>query len=143
MNGLLLYISEEWDFDRDCVIQMRDFDRDRMIQILSSIDGIYFDNLESAKRDPSIDEIRGCYDYRGYSDDFTFMSASSNFWFRGSGPAAVDLAFRIQQGYPEPIRLIDEGYIFDLVISDFDSADDLSDAMDKASHEAAQEDGDP
>lgn len=143
MNGLLLYISEEWDFDRDCVIQMRDFDRDRMIQILSSIDGIYFDNLESAKRDPSIDVIRGSYEYRGYSNDFTFMSDSSNFWIRGSGPPAVDLAFRIQQGYPEPIHIIDEGYIFDLVISDFDSADDLSDAMDKASHEAAQEDGDP
>ena len=132
MNGMLLYISEE-----------RDFDRDRMIQILSSIDGIYFDNLESAKRDPSINMIEGSYEYRGYSNDFTFMSASSNFWIRGSGPPAVDLAFRIQQGYPEPIRLIDEGYIFDLVISDFDSADDLSDAMDKASHEAAQEDGDP
>ena len=132
MNGMLLFISEE-----------RDFDRDRMIEILLSIDGIYFDNLESAKRDSSIDVIRGWYDYRGYSNDFTFRSHSSSFWFRGSGPPAVDLAFRIQQGYPEPIRLIDEGYIFDLVISDFDSADDLSDAMDKASHEAAQEDGDP
>ena len=131
MNGMLLFISEE-----------RDFDRDRMIEILWSIDGIYFDNLESAKRDPSINIIRGCYDYRGYTDEFTFMSDSSNFWFRDSGPPAVDLAFRIQQRYPEPIRVIDEGYLFDLVISDFDSADDLSDAMDKASHEAAQEDGD-
>ena len=74
MNGMLLFISEE-----------RDFDRDRMIEILLSIDGIYFDNLESAKRDSSIDVIRGWYDYRGYSNDFTFRSHSSSFGFGVQG----------------------------------------------------------
>ena len=124
MNGIILYISDE-----------RDFDRDRVIQVLSSIDGIYFDNIEGAKRNPSIDTIEGVYDYRGDSTIFTFKANSADtgdIWFRGSGPAAVDLAFRIQQGYPEPIHVIDQAYNFDLVISDFDSADDLSDAMDKA-----------
>ena len=121
MNGIILYISDE-----------RDFDRDRVIQILLSIDGIYDDNVEGAKRDSSIDMIEGEYDYRGDSTIFMFKTDTGDISFRGSGPAAIDLAFRIQQRYPEPIHVIDQAYNFDLVISDFDSADDLSDVMDKA-----------
>lgn len=111
-----------------------------MILVLLSIEGIYDHNLESARHDPSNKLIEGEYDYYEYSTMITFkadLEDSGAIWFQDSGPAAIDLAFRIQQGYPEPLRVVHEDYLFDLVISDFDSAADLSDAMDKTANAAA------
>ena len=53
----------------------------------------------------------------------------------GTGPASLDIAWRIQKDYAEPIHLIDEQYTFDFVIRDFDSLESLTQAANKAMNE--------
>ena len=125
MNSLLLFIDK-----------YQKFDRENALRLLLSIEEIYFDNLAAARRDPFVNVIEGFYDYDGDNTIVTFQADSvgmGTIWFRGTGPAAVDLVFRIQQGYPEPLRVVDQAYNFDLLVSDYGSAAELSDAMDKAS----------
>lgn len=43
----------------------------------------------------------------------------------GSGEASLAAALYIQASYPEDIRLIDEGYSFDLVLRDIGSVSEL------------------
>jgi hypothetical protein len=52
-------------------------------------------------------------------DDFTTIQLDHNqetIMFDGSGEASLSAALHIQSNYPKDIRLIDEGYGFDIVL---------------------------
>lgn len=50
----------------------------------------------------------------------------------GAGPASVRFSFLLQSAYPEPLHVIDEGYSFDFVIREFETAEQLSGAIYRA-----------
>ena len=47
----------------------------------------------------------------------------------GTGVASVQMSFLLQSIYPEPLHVIDDGYGFDFVIRDYETAQQLADAI--------------
>jgi hypothetical protein len=73
------------------------------------------------------------YDYE-FGDDSTTVRVDddpSSVVIDGGAPASFDIAWRMQQNYPEPIRLIDGQYSFDLLLNGFDSTAALTEAVEK------------
>ena len=60
------------------------------------------------------------------------ISDSESICIDGQGPASLDAAIKIQRAYPQPIRLIDEGYDFDLRLADYNSVAELNRAITEA-----------
>lgn len=50
----------------------------------------------------------------------------------GTGESSLSAAMEIQNGYDEPLHLIDEGYTFDLVAADCHSLDELKRKINEA-----------
>lgn len=48
------------------------------------------------------------------------------------GPAACDFAIRFQAGFKEPLRIIDQGYNFDLQLKNYTTPAELDAGIDKA-----------
>jgi hypothetical protein len=71
------------------------------------------------------------FDY-DVGDSFTairFLRDGESIAIDGEGPAALDAAIKIQRAYPQPIKLIDQGYSFELQLTDYHSAHELDCAI--------------
>jgi hypothetical protein len=99
MPFLLLYVGEGRKFDQEA--------------ITNSLRA-----LKGARPLNPCDDCLSTYDYKR-GDDFTtirFKKDQETIVIDGSGEASLYAALHIQAGYPEDIRLVDEGYNFDLVL---------------------------
>ncbi len=79
--------------------------------------------------EPSIpcDDCLATYRFKK-GDDFTTIRIKNDgetIVIDGSGDASLTAALQIQLHYPDDIHMVDEGYSFDLVLSEVSSLDEL------------------
>jgi hypothetical protein len=120
MNFFMLYTDEG-----------KAFDRERVRQLFSSIGEI--SEIEESPDDGAC--LKGRYNH---GDDSTIVELKDDLEsiaLSGAGDAGVDLAFRIQEGYPEGLHIIDADYSFDLLVRDFGNAAGLREAVLEAMNE--------
>lgn len=113
------------------------FDREDVIRLLSSIEGTYNIYVPSkAQRASLVAEYE-------YGEELITVNLSEDFEgivMTRMGDASIDLAFRIQQGYPKPLRAFDEGYNFDLLVSDYGTLAEFIDAIDNEKYDGTRND---
>ncbi len=114
MNFFMLYIDEG-----------KVFDREKVRELFSTISEI--SNIEESPDDGA--SLKGRYDHGGDSTIVELKDDLESIALSGAGNAGIDLAFRIQKGYPVSLHMIDSDYSFDLLISDFDNVSDLTDTV--------------
>ena len=110
MPFLLLYIGEGRKFDQQAVT-----------------------NALRNWAEPS-QPCEGClatYQFKS-GDDFTiirFKNDEETIVIDGSGEASLSAALHIQSTYPDNIHMIDEGYSFDVILSEFSSLSELKERI--------------
>jgi hypothetical protein len=110
--SLMLYLGEGLRFDPRIV-------RDAIVE---------FGGVRCARPEGDTTEE---YDYE-FADDYTTLRIPENCHFvsfDGRGPASQDAALKIQRAYPQPITLIDDGYSFQLQLTDYHSVAELDRAI--------------
>jgi hypothetical protein len=98
----------------------RRFDRERVLSTLRNTPGV-------SRLSTDGDRSAVSCEFR-YHDDFTIIRLASDqetVVIEGSGDASLQAAVMLQSGYPEPMRLVDEGYTFDLSLSGVGSLREL------------------
>jgi hypothetical protein len=77
--------------------------------------------------------ISGHHSFAGDSVIIELKSDHQSFAISDYGPAALDFAIRLQSASAAPLRIVDEGYTFDLLLEDYSRVDDLMTAIAAAS----------
>ena len=114
MNFFMLYIDEG-----------KAFDHERVRQLFSSIGEIT--EIEESPDDGAC--LKGRYNHGSDSTIVELKGDLESIALSGAGDAGIDLAFRIQEGYPESLHIIDSDYSFDLLVKDFDNVNGLRSAV--------------
>ena len=114
MSLLLLYIGEGRAFDAGLV--------KRFLQQCSGVSDLQEGAMDGAY-------LHAHYSFEGDSTIVELKQDSETVVLSGAGPASVQMGYLLQSAYPEPLHVIDEGYSFDLVIRDFESAQQLAGAI--------------
>lgn len=83
------------------------------------------------------------YEYGGYATIARLKENKQTISVARINDASIQLAYLLQQGYPEPLRVIDLDYSFDLVMDTFASATEMSEVMYTAIEKAAAETDSP
>lgn len=104
MNFFMLYINEG-----------KAFDRERLRKLFLSIGRIT--EIEETPDDGAC--LKGRYNHGSDSTIVELKDDLQSIALSGAGEAGIDLAFKIQEGYPEDIYIIDADYSFDLLVKDF------------------------
>jgi|GEM_PF-6707350 len=113
MPQLLLFRNDEQDFDQKAVEKA--FARIGVLELVDvSLAGAIFAGDFTAEGDEVIVELK---------DDLQSIAVSD------SGPAGVRFVFELQKVMPEPLRLIDQSYNFDTLVSEHSTMDSLMQAM--------------
>lgn len=114
MNFFMLYIDEGKTFDRECVRHL--------FSVIGEIT-----EIEESPDDGAC--LKGRYNHGGDTTIVELKNDLESIALSGVGDASIDLAFRIQEGYPEGLHIIDSDFSFDLLMSDFDNVTSLRDAV--------------
>jgi hypothetical protein len=77
--------------------------------------------------------ISGHHSFGGDSVIVELKSDHQSFAISDYGPAALDFAIRLQSASATPLRIIDEGYTFDLPLQEYIRVEDLMAAIEAAS----------
>lgn len=123
MNFFMLYIDEG-----------KVFDRERVLQLFSSIGEIT--EIEESPDDGAC--LKGRYNHGSDSTIVELKDDLESIALSGAGDAGVAVAFRIQEGYPEGLHIIDSDYSFDLFVNDFDNVTALRSAVFWAMNESEE-----
>lgn len=114
MSKLLIYIGEKIKFDVD-----------QVKRAISKIDGV-----RHARSGNFIGAIYECeYELDGATTVVRISEDVETLTVEGLGEEALDFALKLQSHLPVPLRAIDMDYTFDLPLSDFQSTDQLRQAM--------------
>jgi hypothetical protein len=123
MNFFMLYID-----------QGKAFERERVIQLFSLIGEIV--DIEESPNDGAC--LKARYNFAGDSTIVELKDDLESIALSGAGDAGIDLAFRIQKGYPENLHIIDSDFSFDLLVADFNEVGKLRDAVLKEMNEGEE-----
>lgn len=118
MQSLILFVSEEEKFDKT-----------KIKEIFDNIPGV-----ENLREEPSDDASLEC-DFK-YKDRSTIVILHNDLEIisiSGIGDESLKIAIEIQDYYPKPLRIIDSGYSFDLVLEGISSVTELRQRMLQAS----------
>ena len=124
-NPFLIYISEADRFDP---VLIREF--------LTSCHGVH--GLRERPDESAL--YIAHFDFAGDASFFELKADLETVVIRRTGVAGICLCYLFQASYPKPLHVIDEAYDFDLLISDFSSADELGKAIIAAQQKAFEED---
>jgi hypothetical protein len=124
MRRLLIYISETEKFDAELVR--------RFLNCTPGVHGV-------RERPDDIALLMANYDFAGDITLFELKEDLETVAIGGTGIASLQMCCMFQAAYPKPLHVIDEAYCFDLVMSDFDDASALGEAMLFAEKQAMEE----
>lgn len=114
MSSLLLYIGEDRSFDGRLV--------KGFLQRCSGVSGFKEKAMHGA-------DFHAHYSFEGDQTILELKQDQETIVLSGTGAASIQMSFLLQSVYPEPLHMIDESYSFDLVIHDFQSAEQLANAV--------------
>lgn len=114
MSKLLIYIGEK-----------KPFDVDQAIFVISSLDGI-----SCVSRGSFIGSVFECqYSYRERTTVIRLSENLETVTADGLGIDSLEFAVQFQKRMPMPLHAIDMEYSFDVVLSEFESGDELLNAI--------------
>lgn len=113
---LLIFRSDEGVFDKDDFL------------------ALFFSRTDlTEKGGPSIGcLVSGRFEFQEYSTLVRFGSNLQVIVLSSENPAAYEMAVRLQRACNVPLRLVDEGTSFDLELKNYQTAEELAKAIDKA-----------
>lgn len=114
MSKLLIYIGENIKFDLD-----------QTKRAISEMRGV-----RDARAGKFIGAVFECeYEHQGATTIVRISEDAETVTAEGLGDEALDFALNLQSRLPAPLRVIDMDYNFDLLLTDFESSEQLRTAM--------------
>jgi hypothetical protein len=113
------------------IIYRADQARFNEAQVLADMQSIGVASLEFGRMPGTA--ISGHHSFGGDSVIVELKSDHQSIAISDYGPAALDFAIRIQSASAASLRIIDEGYTFDLPLQEYSRVEDLMAAIEAAS----------
>lgn len=120
MNSLLIFPVNENDYD-----QPELFDKEKVVEDLSSIEGVYDLRQEGLVGSVCV----CCYDFNGYSAIVRLSGDLKTISLKPENDASLQMALELQRHETRPLRVVNDGYDFDLILKDLKSLEDFQERI--------------